>query len=529
MQKFNSINLESKFIKNILQSTYLPTVPIVTDGDFIVSGLEYCYKNHMIRCLTTGVLVGDNFTLDGVTYVDSWDTHGNRAIVSPAACDAAICSVDFICGMGIRTAQYKSIQRLTSHTLMSGLTHKYQSATPKYDAETHRYLGVYLRWYRDTYGIDLLPLYNCFCGESYTLAHIQDNKLVDGYDASKNVSIVPIQLNKQYTVFISSSHKVSICGAFLNHGGRVLHSKTSNIQYKDELLDETVIQLNNSSYSNPITYELYTTNPELLSYSNNFYLIIQTETGQFCPIVVLEGVHSRAPKRLVTSRETYTNNDTIDYSLFNPMMKSSMTALPTTYHIPYSARLMEFLTESVISSAEDIPNNVSRIQAAIGITPYDASLRDVWNDKIRFVAHNEYFKYSDRHYLHSSQLNERHEPNIEVPHNNCVVYGKAPDFIYEMSNNSSANYYRIVKDKSTKETYYEPLLTKPSDWDTNYWKYYRYSDTDGFTPVTATSDNTTQVIGFKNCSPKRTFRNEWDITGYIDKDVENKLFGYRSV
>ena len=449
MQKFNSINLESKFIKNILQNTYIPTMPIVNDGDFVVSGSEYCYKTQLIECENTGILMGNGDIVDGIQYVPRTKGVGN----SPSASDRALCSVDFLCGMGVRNASYKIIANLNSHTHLPGLTHQYKSPTSKYDAETHKYLGVYLRWYRDAYGIDLLPLYNCFCGESYTLAHIQNNKLVDGYDSSKNVNIVPIQLNRKYTVYVNSPHKVSMCGAFLNHNGRVLNPTNDSV-YIDELLDNAVQHYTSCSYAQPIEYEAFTTDSKLIGHSNQFYLVIQTDVQHFCPIVVLEGTPEKMPNKFITSRETFGEemNDIIDYSLFKPAIQSSMTLVPTSYHIPYAPRLLEFLTEHTITSAEDIPNNIARVQDKLNVARNQGAFRDVWNDELKFVAHNTYFKYTNNHYLQPHQLNEKHEPKIEVDYAGHTVYSKAPEFVKEL-------YYALVKSENSDTYYYKPLTT----------------------------------------------------------------------
>lgn len=42
-----------------------------------------------------------------------------------------------------------------------GITSNYNSNTSSYDAETHEYLGNYLRMYRDLHNIDLMSYYNC--------------------------------------------------------------------------------------------------------------------------------------------------------------------------------------------------------------------------------------------------------------------------------------------------------------------------------------------------------------------------------
>jgi hypothetical protein len=37
------------------------------------------------------------------------------------------------------------------------------------------------------------------------------------------------------------------------------------------------------------------------------------------------------------------------------------------------------------------------------------------------------------------------------------------------------------------------------------------------------------IIGLKNCKVRQDFTTKYDILGYVDKDVENSLFKYRSV
>lgn len=469
MQKFNNINLESRFIKNILQNTYIPTLPIVTDGDFIVSGVEYCFKNHLIRCITTGRVTSSAAVVEGVVYVPR-HPEKNPLIVSPSASDSIVCAPDFICGVGVRKATYTIIEKISSDKNLSGLNYAYKSHTDKYDSETHKHLGNYLRWYRDSYGVDLLPFYNCFCGETYTLTQIKDNHLTDEYDSSKTVHIVPIHLNKRYTVFINSQHTVSMCGTFLNNNGRVLNPLKDDRKYMDEFLDNTVLQYESLSFHTPITYEMNTADPQLMSYNNNFYLIIQMNSSNFCPIVVLEGDYKANHSRLVTSTERYNDNANvnIDYSLFKPPVNPSLTLAPTSFYTPYSPRLIEYLTENVITNIDDIPKNILRIQDSLNMG-YDGDLNDVWSDEMRFLVYNKYFRYTSEHYFNGFQLDDNYRPTTE-----------------------SMNTKTIPEDLK--------VIDENGEW-----------------------------VGTKNCKLRRTFETSYDITGYVDKDVENSLFRYRSV
>ena len=68
-----------------------------------------------------------------------------------------------------------------------------------YDRETHRYLGKYLRFLRDQKHVDLMSMYNCFDGETFskniTITIDNDNEIVFKNDDNYIVYQIPITLN----------------------------------------------------------------------------------------------------------------------------------------------------------------------------------------------------------------------------------------------------------------------------------------------------------------------------------------------
>ena len=110
----------------------------------------------------------------------------------------------------------------------------------------------------------------------------------------------------------------------------------------------------------------------------------------------------------------------------------------------------------------------------------------------------------------------------------------------------SGKYYRY--DSNTNE--FIVLNIKPYDWDTNYASYYeaeqvKIGNSDnrndsentynyrmtrvGLETITEANKHLATVVGLKDCKLRRTFDMPYDITGYVDKDVENVLFKYRVV
>lgn len=68
-----------------------------------------------------------------------------------------------------------------------------------YDRETHRYLGKYLRFLRDQKHVDLMSMYNCFDGETFskniTITIGNDKEIVFKNDNNYIVYQIPITLN----------------------------------------------------------------------------------------------------------------------------------------------------------------------------------------------------------------------------------------------------------------------------------------------------------------------------------------------
>jgi len=97
----------------------------------------------------------------------------------------SICSPGFICGIGIRAAKYTVVKELIGGEFEAGYTSNFTSHIDTYSSAAHRQLGKYLRWYHSLNGINLMPFYNCFTNESTDSVFIQENRIIDGSNSGK--------------------------------------------------------------------------------------------------------------------------------------------------------------------------------------------------------------------------------------------------------------------------------------------------------------------------------------------------------
>lgn len=99
---------------------------------------------------------------------------------------------------------------------MRNLTKTLKVKNNVYDTYTHEYLGDYLRFQRDYANVDLMPLYNCFSNRLCPRIDVRLSKdgfttSFDSSDARYKIYMLPIRLFQKYTIAIDSGSDVEVC------------------------------------------------------------------------------------------------------------------------------------------------------------------------------------------------------------------------------------------------------------------------------------------------------------------------------
>lgn len=433
MQKFNTNNVESRFIKNLLLNTYLPNFPIAYSGDTIKAGATYTFGNNIIKCLTSGALLDSSHEYKDITFVEGHNSDETRfSTHSPACGDSIVCGESVICGVGMRIAEYTILTDFTVNKQIPGLTSNFISHLNTYGEEAHKQLGKYLRWYKSAYDIDLMPLYNCFTNTETTHIHLNSSGIVDGNNPNVTTWIIPALPNKKYQIYINEPGRIFLGATFLNELGRV-KCRHLDVDYLDEILDNNLMMIEGSSYSRPIEFSVSTDDPVLINYSNNFYIVLQVSKNHTSSIAVIES-DATSTSVPITSREIFVDRKdkkwkNIQYHQFNPLINSSLTNVSTSYSIPYSDRLIEYLLNNVIDTREDISMNIYRLQKELGVLDkYDLD-KDVWSPLMKFLLHNKYFQRQPLYYVENNQLDLANIPDTKLvkdDENNIVGLKNVP-------------------------------------------------------------------------------------------------------
>lgn len=187
MQEFNKVTTTSNFIKNLLRATYLPLIRTVRGGDYIVEGRMYILHCNIIKCTKSG-------------YIIEWvATHHHEDI-----------------------AQYELLDEYTFGDRNDKLCTNFLSNCEGYDYRTHERLGQYLRNLRDMYGLNLMPLYNCFSNQPLEAHHIYKDRVTQTTEYfNTKVYKVPIRFNQKYTICIENPGVTTFAPAFVNGNSRV--------------------------------------------------------------------------------------------------------------------------------------------------------------------------------------------------------------------------------------------------------------------------------------------------------------------
>lgn len=248
MVEFNKVSNESYFIKNLLYSTYLPLVRTVRENDYIIKDRLYIYKCNIIKCTYSGYIPINNVALNvdeypehmlrktddervqvGKSYYYYLNNDNNMTKIVGRAGDNRVPASEG--WFEDNVASFKILGEYYFGEKNGKFCSNFLSSSEGYDYLTHEKLGSYLRALRDMYGLNLMPLYNCFSNQPLRNIHINPTNIEKtSKEYPTKVYKVPIRFNTDYTICMENIGMTTFAPAFIRHG--------------------TLLKLNNNRYGN---------------------------------------------------------------------------------------------------------------------------------------------------------------------------------------------------------------------------------------------------------------------------------------
>lgn len=386
-QDFYTNTIQSRFIKDLIYTTPIPIINTVSKGDYVFKGNSYIYKNRLIVCNETGI-IGDTATYKIISYFDFGKSYPK-------------------------------------------FTERFSSNYSYYDDETHQWLGKLLRCYRDIWGLDLMPFYNCFTGMYTSGLRLTSNGVLNEENVTFKVLKIPVKFNKTYTIAIDCGSEVIISPAIISR------NNMSNVAIKNKSYELTdmicgtrvakqdgteefvnsygnIVQLNSLSFKNPITYKINNTDDTILSdirytkdgvtysptkseflstYEKDLYMLIQLPNKNHSSVVVLEGDYTNLDSERVFNAE-YINK--IADNDINQCLLSNLSLLQFSddKNYPFADRLIEFLLWNVICHKDEIGDNILRVQLKTDwLNSYKNAIPGVWDDFLRIFIYSRFLSY----------------------------------------------------------------------------------------------------------------------------------------
>lgn len=384
--KFYDDTIVTRFIKYLLATTYVPLVRVWKPKDFAIKGFHYLYDGRIVKALNTG-------NLESIKDFD-------------------------VMKLYIPSKSY------------FGINSTYVSNSNSYDSVTHRWLGNYLRFLRDYYNLNLMPFYNCFCGEflnniDFAKVTIDNSTYMGIVSGVKNtnykIAIIPVKFGTTYNLAVECDSPVEYMYGF--YGPKGLIEDPTNILITGIGMSYYT-KLPSISFTAPVKVPAiewtlmsdYTT--QIAQYEKYLRLFVRIPANVNTSVTVIEGDISRyntlcgissecAIKRFTPKTGMSTNmlntcntkdtngisvpavtmyfdkiSDTdnrVDYT--NRPESECLSPLGLLqwsdgYTYAFSNRLIEYLLLNVIDSQESINKNIERVQDRI--TSYKMSNRNLF-------------------------------------------------------------------------------------------------------------------------------------------------------
>lgn len=264
------------------------------------------------------------------------------------------------------------------------LTTNFNITSSEYDVKTHEYLGNYLRFIRNYYNIDLMPLYNCFSNRTLESIGIKHYKLKNGTLAINTNNylyyLIPVKFNNDYTIAIDCPKQYRIFCAIYKNG---IASQITKFKSYEELMGESLKNISGSSFYSPYIYSTKFNSAETLwAKENSLYMVLEVPLDIKSSVTILEGNYINTTSRIgcINSPKVV---DVKQKSLYPSQL--SLLSLNNEVSYPFADRLVEYLFKNPVVSNEKIEHNIERIQKLLNKNMYTNKgiIHDVWTDKIK--------------------------------------------------------------------------------------------------------------------------------------------------
>ena len=249
-----------------------------------------------------------------------------------------------------------------------------------YDRETHRYLGKYLRFLRDQKHVDLMSMYNCFDGETFskniTITIDNDNEIVFKNDDNYIVYQIPITLNA-LNLKMFDGREIQL-GVYIDANDTYVEGSTKK-SCRDFVLEKTYKTMRTTSifkYDALVTLLQSLKNPTsintilkdfILNNVDKMYLLVKVLKSDLKSMVILE---DSKEYEYVDSKSVWQKpraSTIIKYPTLQvfPQLFSNEN-LDNNYLL--ADRLVEYLTENVICPLSNM-HDINRFHVVVAENP----------------------------------------------------------------------------------------------------------------------------------------------------------------
>lgn len=327
--KFNDNTLVVGFIKELLHSFNLPTIPVYTDETIAYKDRSYIKGNKIVKYTGSDFKTLSNYTLN------------------------------------------KQILNLTKKLTMNSTL---------YDSYTHKYLGEYLRFIRDYRDLDLMGMYNCFCDESpknteYSFSSSRIKFNLDTSDKNFNYYIIPVKFNQVYTIAIDAEIKYELACIFYN---KIFLNTTP-----DDLVVESYKQIGGSKFTKPYIYSTkFNCASKYWRLENNLMLVLKLPKEIDSSITILEGNYMPCSNVVDNSfiSDFIYDDDNIPKNFYG---KNSLLQYNNKISYPFADRLIEYLTGNAITNLDEFSANIKRVQDSIYKYGFIKGYYGIWSNTLK--------------------------------------------------------------------------------------------------------------------------------------------------